>query len=127
MAISRSSQSMLLDLLHHQEADQHEGRHGRLGGDRLHQRREQDGDQEENAGDDRGQAGSRPLSHARGGLDVGGVGRDAAEAARDGGDGVDDQDPLGLRRHAVVVEQAGLGADRRSSCPSCRRSRRAAA
>ncbi len=68
-------------------------------------------EQEQHAGDDRGQAGAGALADARGGLDVRGVGRDAAGATGGRGDRVDDQDPLGVRRDAVLVEQAGLGAD----------------
>ena len=45
-------------------------------------------------------------------LDVRRVAGDAGRAAGRGGQRVDDQDPLGVRRVALLVEQAGLGADR---------------
>ena len=63
------------------------------------------------AGDHAGQAGAGALADARGGLDVGGVAGDAGRATGGRGERVDDQDPLGVRRDAVLVEQAGLGAD----------------
>src|SRR3546814_4024826 len=102
------------DLLHHQEPDQDERRYGGLGRDGGHERREDRGDQEEQAGHDRGEAGACSLAHTGGRLYVGGVGRDAARTTGDGGDGVDDEDPLGVRRDAFLVVEAGLGTDRKS-------------
>ena len=63
------------------------------------------------AGDHRGQAGARALADAGGRLDVGRVGRDARGAAGHRGDRVDDQDALRVGRDALLVVEAGLGAD----------------
>ena len=52
-----------------------------------------------------------PSPHARGGLDVGGVGGHPARAAGDRGQGVDDEDLAGARRVAALVEEVALGAD----------------
>src|SRR3546814_9662002 len=75
------------------------------------ERREDRGEQEEKDGNDRGEDGACSLDHTGGRLYVGGVGRDAARTTGDGGDGVDDEDPLGVRRDAFLVVEAGLGTD----------------
>ena len=56
------------------------------------ERRQEDREQEEDAGDDRGEAGPAALGDARRALDVGRVRADAGGAADDGRDAVDEQD-----------------------------------
>ena len=79
--------SIVSHLGHHEEADEHEGRGSGLGRDQFDKRSQEGREQEEDTGDHGGQAGARALSDARGGLDVGGVRGDAADAAGHGGRG----------------------------------------
>ena len=64
------------DLGHHQEADDDQRRGRGLERDDRDQRREEHGQQEQDAGHDRGEAGARAFADARRALDVAGVARD---------------------------------------------------
>ena len=99
------------DLLHHQEAHQHQSRHGRLARDDGHQRSDEHRDEEEQAGDDAGQAGTSTFADTRCRLDVARVGRDSRHSTSSGSDRVDHQDLLGVGRCALRVEQTSFGAD----------------
>ena len=61
------------DLLHHQEADEDEGRSGRLVRHDRDQRREEGRQEEEDTGDDGRQTGARTLTDTRARLDEHGV------------------------------------------------------
>src|SRR4029434_2715090 len=81
------------DLAHQQEPDHDEGRGGRLLGDDLHQRGEEQRDQEQQAGDHAGQASAGALADPGGRLDVGGVGGGGGGPAGGGGDGGEQPHP----------------------------------
>ena len=101
----------LLDLLHHEEADEHERGGGRLVGHDCDEGRQEGREQEEHARDDRGQTGAGPLADTGGRLDVARVGADRSSTTGRGGERVDDEDPLRVRRVALLVEQVALRAD----------------
>ena len=63
-------------------------------------------------GDERGEAGARALGDAGAALDVGRHARDAHRAADRGRARVDQQQPVGLRQPALVVEHPAAAADR---------------
>src|SRR4029453_14506395 len=81
------------DLAHQQEPDHDKGGGGRLLGDDLHQRREEQRDQEQQTGDHAGQAGAGTLADSGGRLDVGGVGGGGGGPAGGRGEAVDQQHP----------------------------------
>ncbi len=99
------------DLLHHQEADQHECGDGRLARDDVHHWGDEHREQEQQAGDHAGEASASPLADTRSRLDVAGVAGHAGRTTGGRRHRVDHQDGLRVRRRSVLVEQTGLGTD----------------
>ena len=99
------------DVAHHEVADDHEGAAGCSGAHDGDDRCEEGSDDEEDASEDRGQAGAATISCARGRLDECRDGGSAAEAAHSSSCGVDDQNLLDVLDRAIVVQEVALLGD----------------
>ena len=113
-----SSQSMSIELAHHQAGDEEQRRRGGEGRDRAGERREEQREQEQHADGQRGQAGAAAGLHARGALDVGGGGGGAEQRAGDDRRAVGEQRLAELRvgvARALGQQAGALGdADQRA-------------
>ena len=102
----------VLDQADHQEADEDQHRRRRHVRHEQRQRREQDRDEEQEAGHDRREPGPATLGDAGRALDVARVRADPGRAADGRGDRVDEQDAADVLGLALLVDEAGLLADR---------------
>ena len=97
----------LREALEHEEADIDQRRAGRGIRDGDEQRREEDGQQEHDACDERSQTGAAAGLHAGGGLDKGRDGGVAGQCADARADGVDEEGALNAGQIAVFIEHIG--------------------
>ena len=99
------------DGLHHEDADDHEGRCGGGGGDDQNQRGEEQREEEEAGGGERGETGATAGGDTGSGLDVADDGGRAEKGAGDRGERVGEEGATGFGQGAVGGEQPSTFGD----------------
>ena len=95
----------------HQCADEDQCGCGGKAGDGSDQRSDEEGEEKQNAGDDRGDAGAASGGDPGGGFDVAGNGAGPGERAEDGGGGVGEEDAVKAGDGVIGCDEAGTLGD----------------